>query len=469
MARLRKAKLRAQRIELDYFARPHPIRSWRVWLSLLVLAAAAVWVAVIFARSDPTAASPGGLSTAHAMLARRCQACHADAARVAPATDTAVPRWRAVSDAACRTCHVIADHESNQAETPPCSACHVEHRAAPALAAVATSRCTACHADLDRHVRGEQRLVATDGRHIRRLDDGHPEFAVWTGTHDTPERWRLDHLPPPRDLAQLKLNHAKHLKSDLPGPPGAPRVQLACADCHQGPMVAATWRFGRQPPGWSFATAPDLAPAEEPAYMAPIRYQQHCASCHPHSFGDDRFPDLPAPHDTPPVIRAFLKGLYANYIVSHPDELSGPPRPRPIAGGATARSAASADEWVVSQVAAAEAVLFREPKRCQLCHALTEAPGSDLPTVAPTRVPVRWLPQSRFDHGVHRLVHCTECHAAPESTETSDVLLPRLATCQRCHHTDGAAERCAECHTYHAANQPVEMNGPLTIRALAAP
>ena len=70
---------------------------------------------------------------------------------------------------------------------------------------------------------------------------------------------------------------------------------------------------------------------------------------------------------------------------------------------------------------------------------------------------------------MHRLVHCTECHAAPESTETSDVLLPRLATCRQCHHMDGAADRCAECHTYHAANQPVEMNGPLTIRALAVP
>ena len=164
---------------------------------------------------------------------------------------------------------------------------------------------------------------------------------------------------------------------------------------------------------------------------------------------------------------AFLSGLYANYIVSHPKELAGPPRERPIAGAAEARSAASTEEWVTMQVAAAEAVLFREPKRCQLCHLLQEPPGADLPVVAPTRVPVRWLPQSRFDHGVHRLLQCTQCHAAPTSRETADVLLPRRETCQACHRPGGARDQCAQCHTYHAATQPAEMDGPLSIRYLA--
>ena len=477
MARIRKSKLRAQRIELDYFARRHPMRTWRLWLSLLGLAVTAGWVATVLTGGDMTPASPGPMSPAQAMLEARCEACHASATRPEakaaaapaemPAARVAGP-WLGVTDVACRTCHDVPDHESNQSDTPACASCHVEHRRKAALAAVATGHCTRCHAGLDAHTRGEPRLVGVDGRQIRSFDDGHPEFAVWTRRTESPHRERLDRIPPPRDTAQLKFTHAKHLEPDLPGPAGMARVQLVCADCHQGPMALAAWRFGKQPPGWSPATAPDLAPAEEPAYMAPVRYQQHCATCHPHTFGDDRFPDLPAPHDTPPVIRAFLNGLYANYVVSHPEELSGPPRTRPIAEGATTRSAPSADEWVRAQVLAADAVLFRESKHCQLCHVLEEAPASDLPTVTPTRVPIRWLPQSRFDHGVHRLLRCTECHAAPQSTETADILLPRRETCQTCHRPRGARNHCAECHTYHAANTPVDMNGPLTIRAVAS-
>src|SRR5262249_21910811 len=152
----------------------------------------------------------------------------------------------------------------NQAHTPRCASCHVEHRGSARLAAVATAHCAACHADLAAYIVGEPRLVGADGRHIRGFADGHPEFAVWTRSHEEPRRERLDATPAPEDLAQLTFNHMKHLKADLPGPPGLPRVQLACADCHQGPMTAATWRFGVPPPGWSPATAPELAPAEEP-------------------------------------------------------------------------------------------------------------------------------------------------------------------------------------------------------------
>ena len=42
------------------------------------------------------------------------------------------------------------------------------------------------------------------------------------------------------------------------------------------------------------------------------------------------------------------------------------------------------------------------------------------------RSPSRWLPHARFDHGVHRPVACAECHEAATSTETKDVLLPKI-------------------------------------------
>jgi len=399
------------------------------------------------------------------MLAERCEACHAGAERVAEIVAGApAPRWHGVTDAACRGCHTVADHQTNHASADDCASCHVEHRDAERLVDVATARCTACHGDL-REGDGKLALVAGDGRNIRSFQDGHPEFAVWTFEGSNLTRRRLDRTPPPADRAQLKLNHALHLKPGLPGPPGDPRVQLVCTDCHQGPMTIATWRFGKPEPGLLPATALDLAPAEEPAYLAPVRYDQHCAGCHPHTFGDARFPDLPAPHDTPAVIRAFLKGVYSNYIVAHLDELAGPPRARPIGEPAAARSALTAEAWVAERIGAAEAVLFTDPKRCQLCHTLEGDPRE--PRVVPTRVPVRWLPHARFDHGVHRLLACGECHGAAESTTTADVLMPRREVCAGCHNPGGAPERCAECHTFHAATAPVLMEGRLRVEGVA--
>src|SRR5205823_4139742 len=184
------------------------------------------------------------------------------------------------------------------------------------------------------------------------------------------------------DRAQVRLNHELHLKPGLRGPAGAGGVQLACGDCHQGPMALSGVRFAGTPsPVPSPGDAPDLIPAEEPSYMAPVRFVRHCAGCHQ-------------------------------------------------------------------------------------CHVRSCEPGAVLPTVAPTELPVRWLPQSRFDHGTHRLLGCTECHAAPASERTEDSLMPRRATCQRCHHAGGASDRCSECHTYHGVTGPVEVNGGRAIARL---
>jgi DnaJ-class molecular chaperone len=57
-----------------------------------------------------------------------------------------------------------------------------------------------------------------------------------------------------------------------------------------------------------------------------------------------------------------------------------------------------------------------------------------------------------FDHKPHQLVACTECHTnAPMSQKTEDVLLPVMATCQKCHYdgSKAAESSCYECHAYH--------------------
>jgi hypothetical protein len=121
--------------------------------------------------------------------------------------------------------------------------------------------------------------------------------------------------------------------------------------------------------------------------------------------------------------------------------------------------------WVPAQIGKAESALFK--KKCAECHALT-AGSEKLPEVVPTAIPARWLPHSRFDHGAHRPVACTECHGgALKSTETRDVLLPSKTTCRECHRDAGGARAgCVECHLYHDKTKARDLNGPLTIRQL---
>jgi len=82
---------------------------------------------------------------------------------------------------------------------------------------------------------------------------------------------------------------------------------------------------------------------------------------------------------------------------------------------------------------------------------------------------VRWLPHADFNHDRHQMLACTECHAgALTSHETADILVPGIATCEKCHHagSDGAESRCFECHTYHDWTKKKDVKGKLTLTGI---
>ena len=103
---------------------------------------------------------------------------------------------------------------------------------------------------------------------------------------------------------------------------------------------------------------------------------------------------------------------------------------------------------------------------CGLCHTLEDPPpGSQLPTVVRPEIPVRWFMHGKFEHQAHIRATtikataanknpCELCHspdlAASQSTQTSDVLLPGIASCQKCHSSAGGVRfQCVTCHQYH--------------------
>ena len=295
-------KIRAKRIALQYFKRPHPFRRWKLILSIAAPVLAAAWVLVAAGRGDERLYLGGPVSTAHAMFESECRLCHGPGrtpegagtpvipVSLAAAAAAAPPSFfLGVGDAACTTCHAGPRHAAGETFTPRCASCHIEHLGRSVLVQIADRHCVQCHG----------RLETRDGkppafhRAIPTLAE-HPEFAVNVKDADRVARVRLDTPAQLHDTAQLKLNHVKHLKVNLKGVEaiekafgpaalvkGKDGVQIACTFCHR--------------------------PEEDGRYLQPIAYERHCAACHPLDF-DGRFPDAVVPHDAPPIVHAFLRG-----------------------------------------------------------------------------------------------------------------------------------------------------------------
>jgi hypothetical protein len=368
--RTRTTKKLAQRIDLNYFKRAYPIPRWKRILTIAASGAGVAWLAWAGLTGKQSAFNAGPLAQGHTILTNNCASCHVSAGNFGTK----------VTEAACQACHNAPIHQAKQTFTPACSSCHVEHQGAFRLAATSETSCTQCHGS----------LKTTDGKtqfaaNIASFNGGHPEFAAV----------RSGHAPDP---GTIKLSHQVHMKSDLKGPHGA--VQLQCVDCHRPASHAPN------------------------AFMAPVTYAQHCASCHPLVF-DSRFSE-PAPHQDTKAVHDFLVLKYAEADLGAPAGV------------------------IAQHVEEAERLLWQ--KSCKECHTLTYPAPDARPEIPKSAIPVRWMTHAKFDHEAHQLVACTECHAqARTSNRTGDVLLPGITTCQKCHSGAGIAadSRCSACHDYH--------------------
>jgi Doubled CXXCH motif (Paired_CXXCH_1) len=478
LARSRTTKKVAQRIDLNYFKRATPFKRAKLWLSLLLPLAAVIWIGWRAVSRDPRVYSSGRLSEAHAVLERQCSACHLQAAGAFSAK---------ADDKACLACHDGPAHHATSSvgvNALSCAACHSEHRGRVNLVAARNETCAECHANL-RTVNSATRLANS----ICSFESGHPEFA--------PLRTGAESLP--RDPRTIKLNHAIHMKPIRRGPNG-PIVQLECGNCHRATAAApdltysdASYRTANvsykdadevRPIGESGLKPPKAPSGRE--YMAPVTFANACAACHFLTF-DKRF-DFGVPHDKPEVVHAFLIAKFSEYIRAHPTELREKRDPDRDLTGRPLRPADhlfTPAEWISTRVSQAEDLLWR--KTCKQCHqiGLSRKDGPEpmasatpstttpvegrLPTIVASAVTLVWMPHAKFDHDAHRGFTCESCHPkALTSSDDSEILLPGVATCQKCHAPgpEHAESRCFECHTYHDWSKRKEIAPKFTLPAL---
>lgn len=421
--RTRTAKKLAQRIDLSYFKRSHPLRRWRTILSIVAPVIGLLWLGGMAVAGSKAPYSSGPVSSAHAFAEMKCQVCH-----------TSDASFRAhVGDKACMTCHDGPAHVTaatpNAPREPSCATCHREHQGRVSLAAtVREDFCAECHdATLGRAPApppgpGHAAPRSRELRAVTSFPAGHPEFAV-VGSDV-------------RDPGTLKFNHEVHAKADLRGPAGPETLQ--CSACHKPEILRTS--------------------SKKPAatgLMASFTYEEQCARCHP-LFFDERL-DVQVPHEQLDKIMPGVQQSLRDYLAANPNAWREPDRPStrvplnfPREADAPARSAG---DWLQRRSERAQRLLER--RVCGYCHDMGTrvegTPGGYTGTLASNpAITKQWMPAASFDHTPHLMVKCESCHAATTSRLTSDVLMPNVATCATCHAPKkGASSSCVECHAYH--------------------
>jgi len=480
VARTRTTKKLAQRIDLNYFKRPTPLKRAKFWLSLLLPVLALVWIAERTILKDHRVYSSGRLSEPHAVLEKECAACHVQPAGAFSAN---------AADSACLGCHDGPIHHATQTPTPSCATCHAEHRGRINIAAASNQACAGCHSNLRASWSATQYAS-----HVRTLENGHPEFAALRSVAGIASR----------DPGTIKLNHAIHMQP-IRGGPNGPNVQLECGNCHRVTSADADLTYAdpkyraaavnhKDADEFSSIHGEALRTPRSPTgreLMAPVKFANACAACHLLTF--DKRLDLGVPHDKPEVVHAFLLKILREYISAHPAEVRVRREPgRDLTGKPLFPEfrILTPAQWVTERAAEAEYLLWR--KTCAQCHTLTffekssrtkielsaiderdankfSDMSAELPNIAPANITLRWMPHAKFDHGAHQGFTCVSCHAkALTSTESSDVLLPGIETCKTCHAPgpEHAESRCFECHTYHDWSKRKEVTPKFTLPAL---
>ena len=363
-------------------------------------------------------------------------------------------------DGSCVKCHAGRNFHQPSASPISCAFCHAEHQG-KMMAATTDANCSFCHGDAAKmgaafslasliggEGRGEEALVSKAQNPSPQPSPrfgGERESAVMSGSASSaPTKSLIHHFADDhpqfkfiteklRDPDTLKFNHALHLTgATIPKLPGGEK--LDCAFCHQ----------------------PDAAGA----FMKPVLFEKNCRVCHSLQF-DPETPQLQLPHGSVDFVSAYLRSLPKQYLdlaVKAGSTDANDFAEKKLAGlraqfgnGEALEqkvffsTATAGPEASIGTLSGATRSLF---PGCAYCHEVKSVKG--LPQITQPVQIERWLAQAKFNHAKHTKSACLECHAAAQSKDTADILLPPKETCVTCHSPrGGVASSCAECHNYH--------------------
>ena len=355
--------------------------------------------------------NPGPLMLAHQPIGEKCEACHEVA-------------FEHVNDRACLACHALVGHHVSAQvrdlrvfQDVRCASCHREHKGVKPSQRDDDGSCVGCHRDI--HAVTPEAQV----KNVADFKEAHPPF-------------RLASFDP-----HLAFPHDKHLDPRGVRSPTRGRVRLDCGSCH--------------------------VPDASKRMFEPISMARACQECHRLDI-EPAVTTREVPHGDPRAAVAMIEEFYASLALNGvPDSFTkafGVPGEGLLrrVGAASQADREDALRLATRKAAAVAADLF-EVRVCKTCHEVKResAPGAKVPewSVAAVKTTNRWMPQARFDHHAHERTPCKECHDVARSKRSTDVAMPDIDSCRRCHGGSQPAESkvtsgCLLCHGFHDARYP---------------
>ena len=416
---------------LDALPRWRP-RRW-AWLFFIMLLSAGLLIPTVVALKpdlqnmfrntplpDDSLWLSGPLHSMHSTIGKGCQACHAKP-------------FEPVQNETCLECHgdtavhlPEAHADAGMFDGERCASCHHEHNGEQRMVFDDQRFCADCHGSLQQRMSGAPTVERATDFHA-----DHPDFRLsllqWQATSNS---W----LQSPRQAVDASLQESSHLKFDhathldpqgIKNDTGDWQV-LNCSNCHQMTLDGVN--------------------------MAPISMEQHCSACHVLSF-DLQDPQRVVPHGKPDQVLASLREYYAARFVQNTADAGDVRASRPGERNGLNELQREGLLWVENKSRAVAEDLF-ERRACATCHEVER--GSEEPSqwlVKPVRLNEQWFASSEFPHSKHIQSECVDCHAAEQSGQADDVLMPDIAVCQDCHKgqqaDEGLRSSCISCHSYH--------------------
>lgn len=415
--------------------------SWALALIVAVAFFAAPWIASFFhqapglrmvlnTRDRAVASAPtemwssGGISSAHKFFGDSCETCH-------------VKAFIPVADETCLTCHEAVEHHADPKrfvfasfEDHSCQSCHKEHQGDQAIMQSDQAFCADCHVNLP------ERAPKSDLREASDFGTNHPQFrptvVIDAALHKVERRLTMSDDPPPREDSALRFPHNRHLRPSGVRDPVRGNVVLGCADCH---VADASGN-----------------------YMQPISFDKNCHRCHTLKF-DIYVPDRELVHGDPQSMFKQIRDIYdAVAMRGGYEEKEAPPLIRRRPGQKlTPDEKKQALDWSAAKTADLLNGRFGRGL-CENCHETFDLNASDETAganwgVEPVSASNVWFPKARYTHASHRDMECGSCHAARNSVEAAEVLMPNIGTCRACHGgehaTDKVPSTCMSCHVFH--------------------
>jgi predicted CXXCH cytochrome family protein len=210
--------------------------------------------------------------------------------------------------------------------------------------------------------------------------------------------------------------------------------------------------------------------------------ERHCSQCHELTF-DPSFPERQLPHGKPEEVIFTLEGHYLKRLSDpdyKPQKLKK--RRRPDRRKKRPEVCSDATYACALENAARDTEDQFTRQGCVSCHEVTVHPERGLYQryqVEPVRLTFDYFPTAAFDHADHRSMKypdeekalsgndaCAYCHGAETAKESSELLLPDVDLCVRCHLSERepgvVPMQCISCHAYHPqqSGNDEEMRSP---------